>query len=203
VKGGIQQVTLTWKNPKNITGYEIQYSLKKDFSGSKTVKIKKARTLTTTIKKLKSGQTCYVRIRTFTTVKKKGTFYSVWSKVKTAKIKGSKNNGTEPFIEASMNVGETLDLRALVELPNTDMKWESGDEAVATVSEVGVVSALKSGEAVITAIDPDGEQIEVIIRINGENVIELGDVNLLDTEEMITDEMTMDEETTEIELSME
>ena len=99
-----------------------------------------------------------------------------------------------------MNAGETLDLRALLELPNTDMKWESSDEVVATVSEVGVVSALKSGEVVITAIDPDGEQIEVIIRISGENVIELGDVNLLDTEEMITEEITMDEE---IELSME
>jgi uncharacterized protein YjdB len=136
-------------------------------------------------------------------VKKKGTFYSTWSKVKTVKTKGSKKNSTEPVIEASMNTGETLDLRALLELPNTDMKWESSDEAVATVSEVGVVSALKSGEVVITAIDPDGEQIEVIIRISGADVIELGDVNLLEIGDEIVDGMTMDEETTEIELSME
>jgi uncharacterized protein YjdB len=123
--------------------------------------------------------------------------------VKTVKTKGSKKNSTEPVIEASMNVGETLDLKALLELPNTDLKWESGDEAVATVSEVGVVSALKSGVVVIAAIDSDGEQIEVIISIGGEEVLDLGDVDLLDTDEMITDEMTMDEETTEIELSME
>ena len=203
LKGGKQLITLKWKNPKNITGYEIQYSLKKDFSGSKTMKIKKAKTLTTTVKKLQGGTTYYVRIRTYTTVKKKGTFYSTWSKVKTVKTKGSKKNGIDQFIEASMNVGETLDLRTMLGLPNTDMKWESGDEAVATVSEVGVVSALKSGEVVITAIVPDGEQIEVIIRISGADVLELGDVNLLDTEEMIIDEMTMDGETTEIELSME
>ena len=102
-----------------------------------------------------------------------------------------------------MNIGETLDLRALLELPNVDMKWESGDETFATVSVEGVVSALKSGEVVITAIDPDGEQIEVIIRISGADVIELGDVNLLEIGDEIVDEMTMDEETTEIELSME
>lgn len=87
--GGKQQITLKWKNPKNITGYEIQYSLKKNFSGKKTVKIKKAKTLATTIKKLAANKTYYVRIRTYTTVKKKN-YYSAWSKVKAVKTKAGK-----------------------------------------------------------------------------------------------------------------
>ena len=87
--GGKQQITLKWKNPKNITGYEIQYSLKKSFSGKKTVKIKNAKTLTTTIKKLAANKTYYVRIRTYTTVKKKN-YYSAWSKIKAVKTKTGK-----------------------------------------------------------------------------------------------------------------
>ena len=71
VTGGKQQITLNWKNPKDINGYEIQYGLKKDFKGSKTVKIKKAKTLKTAINKLQGNKTYYVRIRTYTTVKKK------------------------------------------------------------------------------------------------------------------------------------
>ena len=54
--------------------------------------IKKAKTLTTTIKKLKGKATYYVRIRTYTTVKKKN-YYSTWSKAKTVKVKaGSAKN---------------------------------------------------------------------------------------------------------------
>ena len=55
VTGGKQLITLNWKNPKDINGYEIQYGLKKDFKGSKTVKIKKAKTLKTTINKLQGN----------------------------------------------------------------------------------------------------------------------------------------------------
>ena len=84
--GGKQQITLTWKSAKNITGYEIEYSLKSNFAGSKKVKIKKAKTLTTTIKKLKAKKKYYVRIRTYTTVKKKN-YCSKWSAAKAVKVK--------------------------------------------------------------------------------------------------------------------
>ena len=32
--GNEQQITLKWKNPENITGYQIQYGLKKNFKGA-------------------------------------------------------------------------------------------------------------------------------------------------------------------------
>ena len=91
--GGNKRITLKWKQPKNIKGYQLQYSLKKDFSAEKTVTIKKAKTVSRTIKGLKAGKTYYVRIRTYKTVGKQ-TYYSAWSKAKAVKTKGAKKNDT-------------------------------------------------------------------------------------------------------------
>lgn len=58
------------------------------------MKIKNAKTLTTTIKKLAANKTYYVRIRTYTTVKK--NYYSAWSKIKAVKTKAGKaSNGPD------------------------------------------------------------------------------------------------------------
>ena len=84
--GGKQQITLKWNSAKGITGYEIEYSRESDYYGSTRVKIKKAKTLTTTIKDLKAKKKYYVRIRTYKTVGEK-TYYSAWSKTKTVKTK--------------------------------------------------------------------------------------------------------------------
>ena len=74
-----QQLTVKWKKGSRITGYEIQYGLKKNFKDAKTVTIKKAKTTGTVLKKLKSKKTYYVRIRAYKTVKGK-KYYSAWSK---------------------------------------------------------------------------------------------------------------------------
>ena len=164
---GRQQVMLKWKNPANITGYQIQYSLKRDFSGSKKVTVKKAKTLTTTIKKLKANKKYYVRIRTYTTVKRK-TYYSAWSKAKAVKIKGTAANEAMRIVEATMNVGDELDLKAL--LSDVDfgspVTWASSDESVAMVSDEGIAYALAQGEAVITLTEEDGEETSIIIAVN-------------------------------------
>ncbi len=81
-----RSVKLTWKRVKKATGYQIQYSTKSNFKGKKTVKIKKNKTVSKTIKKLKINNMYYFKIRTFKTVKKKGktkTTYSKFSAVKT------------------------------------------------------------------------------------------------------------------------
>jgi hypothetical protein len=87
--GGNRQITLHWNNQKNVTGYEIQYSLKKSFPDKKTVKIEKAATLTATIEELKANKTYYVRIRTYATIQKKN-YYSAWSKTMTVKTEAGK-----------------------------------------------------------------------------------------------------------------
>ena len=63
--------------------------MKKNFkSGVKTVNIKKNKTVSATIKKLKKKKTYYVQVRMYqkdsATGKKK---YGAWSKIKTVKIK--------------------------------------------------------------------------------------------------------------------
>lgn len=79
---------LEWiKGAEGIQGYELQYSTDKNFAkDNKTVVIKSADTLTKDIKKLKTKKTYYVRVRTYTTIKK-AKIYSVWSKSKKITIK--------------------------------------------------------------------------------------------------------------------
>ena len=74
------------KREKSISGYQIQYSLKKNFKGAKKVTLKKNSKTSTTIKKLKSKKTYYVRVRTYKTVNGK-KYYSAWSKAVKKKTK--------------------------------------------------------------------------------------------------------------------
>ena len=83
---GSRQLTVQWKKGKNITGYQVQYSLKKTFASAKTVTIKKAATVKTVLKKLQAKKTYYVRIRTYKTVKGK-KYYSAWSGAKSVTVK--------------------------------------------------------------------------------------------------------------------
>ena len=86
LKAGTKSFTATWKKGKANTGYQLQYALKKSFSGAKTVKVAKAGTTSATVTKLKSGKTYYVRIRAYKTVGRKN-YYSAWSAVKRVKVK--------------------------------------------------------------------------------------------------------------------
>ena len=83
---GKQRLTVKWVKRAEATGYELQYALKSSFAGAKTVSIKKNATVSATIKKLKTGKTYYVRLRSYKTVGKK-TYRSAWSKGKGVKVK--------------------------------------------------------------------------------------------------------------------
>ena len=78
--------TVTWKKVKNVTGYQLQYSTKKNMKGSKTKTVKGASKTKMTVKKLKKRKRYYVRIRTYKTVGGKKV-YSKWTKWKKVKIK--------------------------------------------------------------------------------------------------------------------
>ena len=79
--GGNRAITLEWKQPKNITGYQIQYALNGKMTGAKLVKIGNAGTRVTTVTGLAPRTTYYVRIRTYKRVGKK-IYYSKWSGIK-------------------------------------------------------------------------------------------------------------------------
>ena len=85
---GNKQFKATWKAQKTeTTGYELQYATNKAFtSGKKKITIKKNKTTSSTVKKLKAKKKYYVRIRTYKTVNGK-KYYSGWSKVLNVKTK--------------------------------------------------------------------------------------------------------------------
>ncbi len=93
VKAENKTIKVKWKKRANITGYQIQVATDKKFKkNAKTVVVKKQKTTTATIKKLKSKKKYYVRIRTYKTSNNK-KIYSPWSKVKSTKTpKESKCN---------------------------------------------------------------------------------------------------------------
>lgn len=80
------KLKIRWKRNKSVTGYMIQYSIDKNFRKSvKTVNIRKNKTTSTILAKLKKGKTYYVRIATYK--KSGGKICSSWSKVKKIRIK--------------------------------------------------------------------------------------------------------------------
>lgn len=92
VSAGKKSFTAKWSRQKTqTTGYQVQYSQKKNFkSGAKTVTIGKTKTTAKKVTGLKKKKTYYVRIRTYKTVKisgKKANVVSAWSSAKKVKTK--------------------------------------------------------------------------------------------------------------------
>lgn len=84
---GKKSFTVTLAKVSGVKGYQIQYSTDKKFkNNNKSVTVNKQKTTKTTVKKLKSKKTYFVRVRTYKTVNGKKV-YSSWSKVKSIKTK--------------------------------------------------------------------------------------------------------------------
>ena len=81
-----KSMKVAWKKNAAVTGYQVQYATAKNFKSAKTVAVKKAKTTSTTVKKLTKGKKYYVRIRTYQKVGGK-TYYSAWSASKNVTIK--------------------------------------------------------------------------------------------------------------------
>lgn len=87
VKAAKKKATVKWKKQgKNVKGYQIQYSMDKQFSSGVKTKTASSKKSSVTIKKLKSKKVYYVRIRTYQNASG-GKCYSEWSAVKKVKIK--------------------------------------------------------------------------------------------------------------------
>ena len=79
------QAKVSWKPVKSISGYQIQYSSSANMKKAKFVNAKSS-AKNITVKKLSSKKKCYIRIRTYKTIKGK-KYYSDWSKVKKVKVR--------------------------------------------------------------------------------------------------------------------
>lgn len=69
------------KQATQTTGYQIQYSTSNKFKNAKTIPVKKNKTVSKTVSKLKAKKKYYVRIRTYKTVGST-KYYSEWSSAK-------------------------------------------------------------------------------------------------------------------------
>lgn len=78
---GEGQITVNWKKVGGVTGYQVAYSLKSDFSTQTMKNVKGSSKTSLVIKNLKSQKTYYVCIRTYKTVDGKN-YCSSWSKAK-------------------------------------------------------------------------------------------------------------------------
>ena len=81
-----KSVKVSWSKGTNITGYQIQYSNKKNFKKAKTKNISGNKINGYIIKNLKTNKKYYIRIRTYLLENGK-KYYSTWSKAKVTKIK--------------------------------------------------------------------------------------------------------------------
>ena len=89
---GKKKLAVKWKKIKGVSGYRIQYSLKKKFPAKSTVTrtVKGKNAVSVTLKGLKSKKKYYVRVQAYNTGKVSGkskTVYGKWSAVKSAKTK--------------------------------------------------------------------------------------------------------------------
>lgn len=87
-----KQFTVKWKKqPKSITGYQVQYSTSKKFTKKATVTrtINKVSTTKLAVKNLKAKKKYYVSVRTYKAVKGK-KYCSGWSGVKSVTTKAAK-----------------------------------------------------------------------------------------------------------------
>ena len=83
---GKKAFTVKWSSVKGVDGYQIKYSLKKNFKKAKNKNITGATKTKLVVKKLKAKKTYYVRIRAYKTINGKKV-YSKWSAKKKVRIK--------------------------------------------------------------------------------------------------------------------
>lgn len=85
-KAGKGKITLKWKVKKGATAYQVQYSLKKNMKGAKTITIANPKATSYVIKSLKKGKNYYVRVRANKKYNKKN-FTGEYSKRLKVKVK--------------------------------------------------------------------------------------------------------------------
>ena len=87
VKATKKSLTIKWSKVKGVSGYEIQVATDKNFKkNKKSILVKKQKTTSAKIKKLKSKKKYYVRVRTYKVVGRKKV-YSSWINGKATKTK--------------------------------------------------------------------------------------------------------------------
>lgn len=149
VVGSNDRFTVKWaKQTAQVTGYQIQYSLKSNFSsGNKSVTINKNSINTKTIKKPSAGKTYYVRVRTYKKSGKK-TYYSSWSNSTSTAVKKSFGKKTSYILGPGQTktFSITLDNRMMLAMA---LNFEANEY----ISTGGIKVVVKSNKGTIVQKD--------------------------------------------------
>ena len=79
VKNNVSKgLTVKWNKNSKGSGYQIQYSINRNFKSAKTVKISTPKTTSKKITRLKKNKTYYIRVRPFKTLNKV-KYYGEWT----------------------------------------------------------------------------------------------------------------------------
>ena len=76
-----------WIQEKNVSGYEVTYGTGKDLANSKTVTVKNAENVSTTIENLHKNQSYYVAVRAYVTEENGTKIFGDYGDVKKMKVK--------------------------------------------------------------------------------------------------------------------
>lgn len=147
VSAGGRNITLTWSSAKGADSYVIYRSTKKK-KGYK--KIGSTTNLSYQVNKLKNGKTYYYKV--YSVVNKTKSKYSRISYVNPKKISLSSS-------KLEMESGQTSKLTVSFnpsKVSDGSITWSSADNAIATVSNKGIVTALTSGITTVTAVACNG-----------------------------------------------
>ena len=98
----VDSFKVTSSRNAKVTGYQIKYSLKKDFSNSKKITVKGTK-LNRTVKGLKGGKKYFVRIRAYKATAK-GKVYSNWSAWKSVPVTKNENSAEKYMTSVTTNV---------------------------------------------------------------------------------------------------
>ena len=103
------------------SGFQIQYSTKKDFSTKKTITVSGKSKTDYTVKNLKYGKKYYVRVRSYKTVDDK-KYYSSWSSKEKVATKTKDEALTEAVVDNFYTYAKTMDVSSMRDLLNVSNK---------------------------------------------------------------------------------
>ena len=83
---GRKRFTVKWKKISGVSGYQVQYSLKRNMKKAKRKTVKGGKKTRLTVKRLKPKRKYYVRVRAYKTVNGEKR-YGKWSKIKTVRTR--------------------------------------------------------------------------------------------------------------------
>lgn len=139
----LSEVSLNVGEDKVVTAKtknDEEYLISWESSNKEIATVKKG-----TIHAVKEG-TCEIKV----SARKKGTIKVLQSKKISVTVSNFTITLNETEVTISMSEGKTHQLTAKQSGFEGALKWSSGDEKVATVSETGLVTAQRSGETIIT-----------------------------------------------------